>query len=211
MIYKNKSFTNKNDVKKISYENIKHNSYIVFDIETTGLNKCYDEIIEIAAFKVKDNQVIDTFSKLIKPKWPITPFTTQLTGITNQMVKNADDNKTVIKEFFDFIKGYNVFVGHNIGAFDIPFINWNFYKNNLPIINNVCVIDTLHLSRKLFKNNVAHTLKDFCFANNVNYSNEKAHRATYDIEVNQLALKQTMFQNNATNLIEFLNFMQKQY
>jgi len=62
--------------------------YIVFDIETTGLSPEYDEIIEFSGFKIKDGFVIDEFSTLIKPSYPIDFFIEELTGITNEMLEN---------------------------------------------------------------------------------------------------------------------------
>ena len=64
-------------------------NYVLFDIETTGLDPEYDEIIEIGAIKVDNNKVMDEFHSLIKPDNEIDEFITNLTGITNEMVENA--------------------------------------------------------------------------------------------------------------------------
>lgn len=65
------------------------NDYSVIDIETTGLNPGWDEIIEMTALRVRNNQIVDTYSSLVKPSQTIPPFIEKLTGITNEMVVNA--------------------------------------------------------------------------------------------------------------------------
>ncbi|MDD4097059.1 MAG: exonuclease domain-containing protein [Oscillospiraceae bacterium] len=94
--------------------------FVVFDIETTGL-RSEDEILEIGALKVRDGEVSDVFSSFIRPRRPIPPSTTIFNGITNSMVKDAEPVESVLAEFFDFVGG-DVVMGHNIAAFDIPFI-----------------------------------------------------------------------------------------
>ena len=79
------------------------NKYIAFDIETTGLDSMYDEIIEIGAIKIEDGKEIETFSTLIKPEYEIDEFITELTGITNEMVIDAPKINEVLPKFMDFI------------------------------------------------------------------------------------------------------------
>ena len=109
-------------------------SYIVIDIETTGLDFKYDEIIEIAAVKVRDSEVIDTFQSLTKPRskyedvddegnefeYYVDEFITKLTGITNEMLEEAPEIQNVLPAFLDFIDG-SILVGHNV-HFDINFL-----------------------------------------------------------------------------------------
>ena len=78
-------------------------SYIIIDIETTGLDPIYDEIIEITALKVNQDKIVDTFTTLIKPTKPINPFITELTGITNDMVENSPSITDVLPIFLTFI------------------------------------------------------------------------------------------------------------
>ena len=70
--------------------------YVVFDIETTGLDSIHNEIIEIGAIKVVDNEITDTFQSFIKPKHRISSFITNLTGISNDMVKDASHARPVL-------------------------------------------------------------------------------------------------------------------
>ena len=69
------------------------NKYIAFDIETTGLDPAYGEIIEIGAIKIENGKEIETFNTLIKPEYEIDEFITELTGITNEMLKNVPTNR----------------------------------------------------------------------------------------------------------------------
>ena len=75
------------------------NDYIVFDIETTGLDSTYDEIIEIGAIKVHNNTIISIFNSLVKPQNEIDEYITKLTGITNKMVKDAPTIEEILPDF----------------------------------------------------------------------------------------------------------------
>lgn len=140
------------------------NDYVIIDTETTGFSPYDDELIEIAALRVKDNNVIDSFQTLIKPTNPIPENITLLTGITNEMTENAADLKSAITNFKKFINDDDVLLGHNVN-FDINFLYDNSLKvTNEPISNNF--FDTLVLSRKCFLNlgsyrllSIAHQLK----------------------------------------------------
>ena len=95
-------------------------TYTVIDIETTGLDSRYCEIIEMSALRYVSGNLSDAFSTLVKPAEPIDEFITELTGITNDMVSDAPPISTAIKQFYDFI-GSDILVGYNVN-FDINFI-----------------------------------------------------------------------------------------
>lgn len=95
-------------------------TYTVIDIETTGLDSRYCEIIEMSALRYVSGNLSDTFSTLVKPAEPIDEFITELTGITNDMVSDAPPISVAIKRFYDFI-GSDILVGYNVN-FDINFI-----------------------------------------------------------------------------------------
>lgn len=123
--------------------------YVVFDLETTGLDKHSDEIIEIGALKYKNNKLINKFNMLIKPKHLIPGQITKITGIRNEDVKNADDISVVFPEFLSFIEDYPL-IAHNI-SFDVGFILLNLYRQHIKCIsNNTC--DTLSLAKKYIHN-----------------------------------------------------------
>ncbi len=95
-------------------------SMVAIDIETTGLDSNKDAIIEIGAVRFSGRRVEAEWSKLINPGRPIVPFITQLTGITNEMVRNAPPIQAVLQELADFV-GDDPVVGHNV-RFDLGFL-----------------------------------------------------------------------------------------
>ncbi len=111
---------------------------VAIDIETTGLDPFKDAILEIAAVRFNGHRVEDEWSTLVNPGKPIPAFITQLTGITNEMVRNAPRLQEVIQEFADFV-GDDSVVGHNV-RFDLGFLQrHNILKHNE-------VIDTYELA-----------------------------------------------------------------
>lgn len=152
-------------------------SFVVIDIETTGLDPEYDEIIELGAFKVKEGKITETFSKLVKPKYEISEFITQLTGITNEMVANEPSIEVVLPQFLSFISDYKV-VGHNIN-FDINFI----YDNSIRFLNTPFkndFVDTLRLCRRLYPQLSSHRLQFMC--DYLDLKPTGSHRALLDCE-----------------------------
>lgn len=96
--------------------------YVVFDIETTGLSWENDEIIEIGAVKLHDDQIISTFNALIKPSRPIPEEITKLTGIDNDMVANCETINNIMPDFYKYCEGATL-VGHNCEDFDFKFVD----------------------------------------------------------------------------------------
>lgn len=138
---------NKNYVKKII------DDYCVLDTETTGLSAYYDEIIEIGILRVRNNEVVDRYSQLIKPKKSIDSFITLLTGITNEMVEGMPFISDVENEVLSFI-GDDVIVGHNT-SFDMRFLNEGFKQS----VNNY-YMDTMQFARKVYPELKHHRLSD---------------------------------------------------
>lgn len=153
--------------------------YIVLDLETTGLDPTFDEIIEIAAIKISYGKKVSEFSTLVKPENKIDEYITQLTGITNEMVKDAPKIEKVLHDLMNFL-GDSVVVAHNAN-FDINFLydNYMLYLNK-PFTNNF--IDTMRISRRLFKD-IRHRLVDL--AKEFKISVDVQHRAMADCEVTQ--------------------------
>lgn len=154
------------------------NDYIVFDIETTGLDSTYDEIIEIGAIKVKNNKIASTFNSLIKAKNKIDEYITELTGITNEMVKDAPTIGEILPDFIKYV-GNDILIGHNVN-FDINFIYDNLYRNNFEVLSND-FIDTMRLSRKLLPELSHHRLVDL--ANYFKIDTANNHRSLKDCEI----------------------------
>ncbi len=98
-------------------------TYVVFDIETTGFSAISDKIIEIGAVKVEEGRIVERFSTFVNPKRPIPFRITNLTGITDEMVLDAPSIEEALPAFLEFTEGA-VLVAHNAG-FDMRFIEQN--------------------------------------------------------------------------------------
>ena len=154
--------------------------YIVFDLETTGLSDRYCKIIEFGAVKIENGTEAGRLDILINPGVPIPRKITQLTHITNEMVKNQPTIDEAFDKILDFI-GDGILVAHN-AEFDYPFLQEELKRcGREPLKNGV--IDTLALSRYLFPKARGHRLGDLCRNYEVNYDEEGAHRADYDAGV----------------------------
>ncbi len=150
-------------------------SFVVLDIETTGLSPAYDEIIEIACLRVSGGQVVDTFQSLVKPFSWISEYVTELTGITNEMVADAPPLKDVLPQALAFMQD-SVIVGHNVN-FDINFIyDYALELCNAPFCNDY--VDTKRLSRRLLPELEHHQLANVAAA--LNSPVLPAHRAESD-------------------------------
>lgn len=132
------------------------NSYVVFDLETTGLSVYQDEIIEIAAVKVSHGEIIDTFETLVNPHFDLPKKVTKITGINDLMLSSAPDIKDVIFDFKEFVGDFTV-VGHNIKSFDLIFIQRAYRKCEADSFRNK-IVDTLTISRKLYPDLSQHKL-----------------------------------------------------
>ena len=150
-------------------------NYTVIDIETTGLDSSLDDILEISAVKVRNNTITDSFSSLVHYAEELPEFITELTGITNDMVKDAPSLDIVLNNFYNFI-GNDILIGHNVN-FDINFLYDNLKKNANKCLSNDFV-DTLRLARKVIKELDHHRLSDLLSYYKIDNSNQ--HRALDD-------------------------------
>lgn len=121
-------------------------NYTVIDLEATGFNTNECEIIELAAVTIRNNEVFDTFSTLVKPNNEIPYIVTQKTNITNEMVEDAPTINDVFEKYLEFI-GNGIILGHNIDTFDLPILHRYCKKLNLEPLNNDS-LDTLKFARK---------------------------------------------------------------
>lgn len=169
-----------NIVVRPTDEDLIHSEYVVFDTETTGFNAGgADQMIEIGAVKIKDGEITDRFDELIDPKRPIPAKITELTCITDDMVKGKDDEEAVTKRFLEWA-GNLPMVAHN-AKFDISFIEMAMKKYNLGTFKNT-VIDTLELSRTLDQGYARHGLSALVKRYNIPWEEDAHHRADYDAE-----------------------------
>lgn len=158
-------------------QKLKGAEYVIFDTETTGLSAVYDSIIEIGATKMKDGEVIERYDKFINPGHPLSEVTTNLTSITDEMVKDAPDESVVISDFMNFI-GDDILVGHNV-TFDMGFMNAALTRMGRERLS-MPVIDTLEMSRTLHSEYRNHKLDSL--AKRYNIVLEHHHRADSDAE-----------------------------
>lgn len=152
-------------------------TFICFDIETTGLSAARDKITEIGAVKVENGVITDTFSTFANPEMPIPQKITQLTGITDDMVKDAPSQSEAVSAFLEFA-GDNVLVAHN-APFDTSFIAKAC--EDMGRKYNYTSIDTVAISRAILtdiKNCKLDTVAKFLRLGDFNH-----HRATDDAEM----------------------------
>lgn len=149
-------------------------TYVVFDLETTGFSAIKDKIIEIGAVKIQNGEIIDKFSEFVNPKRPIPFQITQLTSITDEMVMDAEDIEILLPRFLDFV-GDAVLVAHN-ASFDVGFIEQNCrYQDIVP---DFISVDTVALARVLLPTISKYKLNNVAKALNISLENH--HRAVDD-------------------------------
>lgn len=156
--------------------NLFETDYVVFDLETTGAKAPPCRITEIGAFRVKGGKITEEFQTLVNPETPIPIFISQLTGITDSMVKNAPTFREVADKFLDFI-GDSVLVAHN-APFDMRFLNHEIGKIYTDYRVGNPHLCTVKLSRKLNRNVLNHRLKTLAEYYSVSLVNH--HRASDD-------------------------------
>lgn len=149
--------------------------YVVFDTETTGLNAAEHTIIEIAAVKMRGMEIVDKWTELIDPQMEIGPKTTEITGITNDMLRGKETLDVVLRRFRDFA-GNAILVAHN-AEFDQGFLNACAKRIGMEPWTNP-FLDTLPLARMLYPGMRNYRLGSLAKKFNVELIN--AHRALDD-------------------------------
>ncbi len=119
-------------------------SFVVFDLETTGFDANKDTVIQIGACKIVNGKIVETFASLVNPQRHIPDEITTLTGINDQMVKDAPTINYVLPDFYKFCYG-STLVAQNI-AFDISFLHFlgKLYSYNFDNPQ----MDTLEMARQ---------------------------------------------------------------
>ena len=151
--------------------------YTVVDIETNGTGN-FCEIIEVSALKCRGDIAVDSFSSLIKPTEPIGWFITRLTGITDDMVKDAPEPADVLRRFYDFV-GDDIIIGHNVN-FDVNMLYDKLWLHVGLVLDN-SFVDTLRLARKALPKLYNH--KQTTVAEYYGIATNGAHRAARDCEI----------------------------
>lgn len=156
--------------------------YVVFDLETTGINPVRDVILEISGLKVRGHKEVETFSKLVNPGFPIPPDAGRINGITDEMVAQEQSIRDILPDFLNFIDG-EVLIGHNIQSFDLLFLNRAAEEICMKTVTND-YIDTLLMARSCLPQLSRYRLTDV--AAHFHISAEGAHRALNDCRMNHL-------------------------
>lgn len=172
MKFLNKIFTTFNTQTNINCD------YIIFDLETSGLNVNTCEILEVGAIKVLDGEVVDSFSSLICPKGKIDKAAIEVNSISLIDLYNAPTEEYVIPDFFNFISGYDL-CGYNIKTFDIPILRRYAGKYNFDLSNEI--IDILPIARQklgFLKNKTLSSVASY-----FKIDTSSAHRAISDCKI----------------------------
>ena len=176
-------------------------TYVVFDVETTGLSAVHNDLIQIAASKMYKGNIVEQFDEFINPGHHLSAFTTELTGITDNHVRNAKPIEQVLQMFRDFCKD-TVLVAHN-ATFDVGFMNVNYKRHDMSTITQP-VIDTLELARNLYPEYKRHGLGPL--TKRFQVSLEHHHMANYDAEATGrllfIFLKEARENHGLTNMMD---------
>lgn len=151
-------------------------SYVIFDLETTGFSRIYDSIINIAALDIEDGTVVQEFNTFVKPYKPIPKRITELTGITNEMVADSPAIWDALRMFLNVATPGKVVIGHNV-SFDCSFIE-SKSKRFLGIPFKNTKVDTLCLAREYFPGLQSYKLTSLTQYFGINHEN--AHTAIAD-------------------------------
>ena len=195
------------DLNQVAYGDMNlplDNTYVVFDIETTGLSCVRNKIIEIGAVKMRGTEIVDRFSEFVDPLEPIPYHITQLTSITDDMVRGARTVEQVLPQFLEFV-GDAIVVAHN-ASFDVSFIEENSKRLKLEFENTY--VDTMELSRVLLPHLPNYRLETV--AKDLDCVLEHHHRAVDDAECTSLifAKELSMARNEKCETVGNLNEME---
>lgn len=180
-------------------------TYVVFDIETTGFSPVTNRIIEIGAVKVENGQITDRFSTFVNPKVPIPFEIEKLTGINDSMVIDAETIENVLPRFLEFVKDAAL-VAHNAN-FDVSFIKENAKRQQIPV--DFTYVDTVGMARMLLTGQAKYTLD--AVAKTLKISLDNHHRAVDDAECTaEIFIKLIeMLKKEGVNTLAELNEMGK--
>lgn len=160
------------------------NDYVVVDLETTGLDYHWDNIIEIAAIRFRNGKEIERYEQLVSIDRELPSFITTLTGITAEMLQGCPRIDQVIKDLSVFL-GSDIIIGHNVN-FDMRFLATAYAKHLGIELSNSCV-DTMRIARKVLPELQRYKLKDLATHYKIAY--DGAHRSGVDCEITNICYR----------------------
>ncbi len=175
--------------------------FAIIDIETTGNSYKFGQITEIAIFQYNGSEITGSFSTLVKPEMDIPLFITRLTGISNEMVKDAPKFYEVAKKIVEFTAG-RIFVAHNV-QFDYKFIQEEFKRLGYDFHRKT--LCTVKLSRKFFPGFKSYSLGRLC--DNIGIEITGRHRAAGDALATAKLFDLLIRENDRKNFTEAANHL----
>ena len=175
--------------------NLPKEEYIILDVETTGLCIDSNEIIEIGAIKIKNQEIVEEFSQIINIKKEINPFIVHLTGINQRMINSGNDKHQVAIDFFNFIQGYKI-VAHN-SEFDRKFINKLFNYYSMKNIDKKDSINSISIFRNMYFGEKSYALE--CLSKRKLPFIKQKHRAIEDCKLLLRLLKEENVEKDILN------------
>ena len=183
---------------------LKDVEFVIFDVETTGLDpKSGDKIIEIAAIRLKAGRQIGEFCTLVNPKRLISQAAFEVNRISQNMLFDAPDSSSVLPEFLDFIKG-SCLAAYNT-RFDLGFVNNEIEPLGLSLPKGITTIDILIMARRLLPELGRYSLLHV--AENLKVDTAQTHRALSDVKLTIGVFNKFMDMLYKKQIKDFANFL----
>jgi DNA polymerase III epsilon subunit len=180
--------------------NARNAEYVVFDVETTGLSpQGGDRIVEIAAVRVKEFKIMDTFESLVNPQQELSEEVQKIHTITNAMLADAPTADQILPQMIDFIRG-GCLVGHNI-KFDLNFLCFELSLIGRKLNAETPALDTLKMAKHLLPHLTSFRLSHV--AHFLGASSKLTHRALPDVQLTAQVLRRLMDMADAQHISTF--------
>jgi DNA polymerase III epsilon subunit family exonuclease len=172
---------------------------VIFDLETTGFSPRANDIIQIAAVRMRDGEVVaeETFASYVRPRRGVPGFITEINGVTNDDVRDAPEPAAVLRAFSEFV-GDATLVAHNGWRFDLGFIRETCQRHAVPT-REVPFVDSLALSRRVWGGANSHNLDAVMERLGISGDDLRRHDARDDVRILAEAVRQMWRQLGATN------------
>lgn len=182
--------------------NTKQTEYVVFDVETTGLfPQRGDRIVEIAAVRVKNWEIVDSFESLVNPKRSLPIEAQNINNITEDMVAGAPTADEILPKMIDFTRGACL-VGHNV-KFDLNFLCYQLSLIERKLKEETPAIDTLKMAKELLPHLTSFRLAHV--AHSLGETVEETHRALPDVELTAKVMRRLLDIADDQNISTFKN------